>query len=82
MFIICKTQSYYCTFLGVKRYVAGAMGPTNRTLSISPSVENPGYRNISESRFIVIQPVFAAKVLFYLFYYFATHNELQAKSKR
>ncbi|XP_020627745.1 methionine synthase-like [Orbicella faveolata] len=32
---------------GVKRYVAGAMGPTNRTLSISPSVENPGYRNIT-----------------------------------
>lgn len=33
----------------MKRYVAGAMGPTNRTLSISPSVENPGYRNISKS---------------------------------
>lgn len=32
---------------GVQRYVAGAMGPTNRTLSISPSVENPGYRNIT-----------------------------------
>ena len=61
MFIICITQSYYCTFLGVKRYVAGAIGPTNRTLSISPSVENPGYRNISESLFIVIQPFFAAK---------------------
>ena len=61
MFIICITQSYHCTFLGVKRYVAGAIGPTNRTLSISPSVENPGYRNISESLFIVIQPFFAAK---------------------
>ena len=33
--------------LGSKRYVAGAMGPTNRTLSISPSVEDPGHRNIS-----------------------------------
>ncbi|KAH3854032.1 hypothetical protein DPMN_096571, partial [Dreissena polymorpha] len=32
---------------GVKRYVAGAMGPTNRTLSISPSVENPDMRNIT-----------------------------------
>ncbi|ESO85450.1 hypothetical protein LOTGIDRAFT_210794 [Lottia gigantea] len=32
---------------GVKRYVAGAMGPTNRTLSISPSVEKPEYRNIT-----------------------------------
>jgi len=26
--------------------VAGAMGPTNRTLSISPSVERPDFRNI------------------------------------
>ena len=27
------------------RLVAGAIGPTNRTLSISPSVEDPGFRN-------------------------------------
>ena len=33
---------------GVKRYVAGALGPTNRTLSISPSVEKPEYRNVSK----------------------------------
>ena len=32
----------------VRRYVAGALGPTNRTLSISPSVEQPAYRNISK----------------------------------
>ncbi|XP_076441895.1 methionine synthase-like [Babylonia areolata] len=32
---------------GVRRYVAGSMGPTNRTLSISPSVEKPEYRNIT-----------------------------------
>ena len=31
---------------GVRRYAAGALGPTNRTLSISPSVEKPEYRNI------------------------------------
>lgn len=30
------------------KYVAGALGPTNRTLSISPSVEKPEYRNISK----------------------------------
>lgn len=29
------------------RFVAGAMGPTNKTASISPSVERPDYRNIS-----------------------------------
>ena len=28
------------------RYVAGALGPTNRTLSISPDVNDPGFRNI------------------------------------
>lgn len=33
---------------GVPRYVAGAMGPTNRTLSISPSVERPEFRNVSK----------------------------------
>lgn len=29
------------------RYVAGALGPTNRTASISPDVNNPGYRAVS-----------------------------------
>ncbi|MBV1694533.1 MAG: homocysteine S-methyltransferase family protein [Hyphomicrobiales bacterium] len=29
------------------RWVAGALGPTNRTASISPDVNNPGYRNVS-----------------------------------
>lgn len=29
------------------RFVAGAMGPTNRTLSISPRVEDPGYRAVT-----------------------------------
>lgn len=30
-----------------KKYVAGAIGPTNRTLSISPSVEKPEFRNVT-----------------------------------
>ncbi len=29
------------------RFVAGAMGPTNRTLSISPKVNDPGYRAVT-----------------------------------
>jgi 5-methyltetrahydrofolate--homocysteine methyltransferase len=29
------------------RYVAGVLGPTNRTASLSPDVEDPGYRNIT-----------------------------------
>nr|XP_012315331.1 methionine synthase isoform X4 [Aotus nancymaae] len=32
---------------GIKRFVAGALGPTNKTLSVSPSVEKPDYRNIT-----------------------------------
>jgi 5-methyltetrahydrofolate--homocysteine methyltransferase len=29
------------------RFVAGVLGPTNRTASLSPDVNNPGYRNIT-----------------------------------
>ena len=29
------------------RFVAGALGPTNRTASISPDVNNPAFRNVS-----------------------------------
>ncbi len=32
---------------GKPRFVAGAIGPTNRTASLSPDVNNPGYRNIT-----------------------------------
>ncbi len=32
---------------GRRRFVAGAVGPTNRTLSISPDVNNPGYRAVT-----------------------------------
>ncbi|WP_299324459.1 homocysteine S-methyltransferase family protein [Parasphingopyxis sp.] len=32
---------------GKERFVCGAMGPTNKTLSLSPDVEDPGYREVS-----------------------------------
>ena len=32
---------------GRRRFVAGAVGPTNRTASLSPDVENPGYRAVT-----------------------------------
>ncbi|MBX7513534.1 homocysteine S-methyltransferase family protein [Qipengyuania sp. GH38] len=32
---------------GVQRFVAGAVGPTNKTLSLSPDVEDPGFREVS-----------------------------------
>jgi 5-methyltetrahydrofolate--homocysteine methyltransferase len=31
---------------GRKRWVAGAIGPTNKTLSLSPDVNDPGYREV------------------------------------
>lgn len=35
------------------RFVAGAMGPTNRTASISPNVNDPGYRNVSYDELVL-----------------------------
>ena len=32
---------------GVPRFVAGAVGPTNKTLSLSPEVEDPGFREVT-----------------------------------
>ncbi len=32
---------------GRQRFVAGAMGPTNRTASLSPDVNNPGFRAVT-----------------------------------
>lgn len=31
---------------GRRRFVAGALGPTNKTLSLSPKVEDPGFREV------------------------------------
>ncbi len=31
---------------GRRRFVAGALGPTNKTLSLSPRVEDPGFREV------------------------------------
>ncbi|NCW45125.1 MAG: methionine synthase, partial [Gemmatimonadaceae bacterium] len=35
------------------RWVAGVLGPTNRTASISPDVENPGARNVTFDQLVV-----------------------------
>jgi len=39
----CTTE-YMAKHPGEVKFVAGAMGPTNKTLSVSPSVENPALR--------------------------------------
>ncbi len=35
------------------RYVIGALGPTNRTASLSPDVNNPGFRNITFDELVI-----------------------------
>jgi len=35
------------------RFVAGAMGPTNKSASISPDVNNPGFRNITFKELVI-----------------------------
>ncbi|MGP1276399.1 MAG: homocysteine S-methyltransferase family protein [Caulobacterales bacterium] len=45
---------------GSPRAVAGAIGPTNKTLSISPSVEDPGFRDIT---FDAVREAYAEQVL-------------------
>ncbi|WP_354623174.1 methionine synthase [Psychromonas sp. MME2] len=35
------------------RFVAGVLGPTNRTCSISPDVNDPGFRNVSFDELVV-----------------------------
>ena len=35
------------------RFVAGVLGPTNRTCSISPDVDDPGFRNVSFDELVV-----------------------------
>lgn len=38
---------------GVARFVAGALGPTNKTASLSPDVNRPGYRAITFEELVV-----------------------------
>ena len=44
---IAKEVAAECSTDKKPRFVAGAIGPTNRTASISPDVENPAFRHIT-----------------------------------
>ena len=44
---IAKEVAIACSTPEKPRFVAGAIGPTNRTASISPDVENPAFRHIT-----------------------------------
>ncbi|WP_435198935.1 homocysteine S-methyltransferase family protein [Qipengyuania sp. 902] len=39
---------------GIPRFVAGAMGPTNKTLSLSPDVEDPGFREVTYDEIVAV----------------------------
>jgi 5-methyltetrahydrofolate--homocysteine methyltransferase len=41
-----KAADDFAAMDGRRRFVAGAIGPTNKTLSLSPDVNDPGYREI------------------------------------
>jgi 5-methyltetrahydrofolate--homocysteine methyltransferase len=40
-------------FAHIPKYVAGAIGPTNRTLSLSPNVNDPGFRAVTFDEMVV-----------------------------
>ena len=43
----CAAAAFEARYPARPRFVAGALGPTNRTASISPEVNDPGFRNVS-----------------------------------
>ncbi len=45
--VACEARDAVMARDGQPRFVAGAIGPTNRTLSLSPDVNQPGYRAIT-----------------------------------
>jgi 5-methyltetrahydrofolate--homocysteine methyltransferase len=44
---IAEFKKEFPEFANVNKYVAGAIGPTNRTLSLSPNVNDPGFRAVT-----------------------------------
>ncbi|MFU7527588.1 homocysteine S-methyltransferase family protein [Qipengyuania sp. ASV99] len=48
---------------GRPRFVAGAIGPTNKTLSLSPDVEDPGFREISFDELVAVYKEQAAALI-------------------
>ena len=54
-----KCADEYAAKDGRPRFVAGAIGPTNKTLSLSPDVNDPGYRAID---FDTMRDVYADQV--------------------
>ncbi len=58
-----KLAEEYATKDGRPRFVAGAIGPTNKTLSLSPDVEDPGFREISFDELVAVYKEQAAALI-------------------
>ena len=57
--VIRETAERHSAVDGRRRYVAGALGPTNKTLSLSPDVNDPGYREVD---FDLVSDVYAEQI--------------------
>ena len=44
--LIARASAAECSSADAPKFVAGVLGPTNRTASVSPDVNDPGFRNI------------------------------------
>ena len=53
------TDAYLSKDPGRPRFVAGAIGPLNKTLSLSPDVNNPGYRAVT---FVEVKNAYADQI--------------------
>lgn len=58
-----KLADEYAAKDGKPRFVAGAIGPTNKTLSLSPDVEDPGFREIDFDELVAVYKEQAAALI-------------------
>lgn len=52
--IIREAVDEACARDDTARFVVGAVGPTNKTLSLSPDVEDPGYREVTFDEIVAV----------------------------
>ena len=58
-----EVADQYAERTGQPRFVAGAIGPTNRTASLSPRVNDPGFRNINFDQLVATYSEAAAALI-------------------
>src|ERR1700694_6032500 len=58
-----EVADQYAVRTGQPRFVAGAIGPTNRTASLSPRVNDPGFRNINFDQLVATYSEAAAALI-------------------